>query len=272
MNPPAPTPFRVLVLTCSAHGFETAGALHRLPGIEVAALVVAPHRKGSLRSRVRRVWRTKGVAGFVRIAARKLARRFRGDPDAGPTSTPYPVLRVVDFHHPACLEAMAALRPDLGVVDGTYILRESVFSLPRLGCINLHCGRVPEYRGMPPAFWELYDGVPEVGVTIHQVTAKLDEGPVFSEASFPIELAPARDALDYVRQFWREVLRPNGIRMITGVVSALARGTPVSRPQAHVPGIKARREPSLHDVAELRRRVRQRRLAQRHARRAIRHP
>jgi len=26
----------------------------------------------------------------------------------------------------------------------------------RMGCINLHKGKVPEYRGMPPGFWEIY--------------------------------------------------------------------------------------------------------------------
>src|ERR1700688_5003358 len=67
---------------------------------------------------------------------------------------------------------------DLGVVLGTRVLRPSTFGLPRMGCINLHKGKVPEYRGMPPGFWELYDGASSAGVTVHFVDSKLDTGDI----------------------------------------------------------------------------------------------
>ena len=54
---------------------------------------------------------------------------------------------------------------DLGIVLGTRILKASTFGVPRMGCINLHKGKVPEYRGMPPGFWELYDGASSASVT-----------------------------------------------------------------------------------------------------------
>ncbi len=81
---------------------------------------------------------------------------------------------------------LGGMAADLGVVIGTRILKRQTFAIPRLGSINVHKGKVPEYRGQPPAFWELYHGEEEAGVTIHMVEAKLDAGDVVREDSVPI--------------------------------------------------------------------------------------
>ena len=83
---------------------------------------------------------------------------------------------------------------DLAVVLGTRILRPELFSVPRLGSVNLHKGKVPEYRGMPPGFWELYEGERSAGITVHFVSAKLDAGDVVETAEVAIlfkEAGPA---------------------------------------------------------------------------------
>jgi methionyl-tRNA formyltransferase len=48
--------------------------------------------------------------------------------------------------------------PDLGLSLAASILKESLFSIPHLLTLNLHKGRLPGYRGMPPAFWKLRNG------------------------------------------------------------------------------------------------------------------
>jgi methionyl-tRNA formyltransferase len=87
-------------------------------------------------------------------------------------------------------EACAMVREqsaDLGIALGSPILKEALFTLPRLGTINLHKGRLPDYRGMPPAFWELHRGETSVGCTVHQVEAGLDTGHVILERSVPVD-------------------------------------------------------------------------------------
>jgi methionyl-tRNA formyltransferase len=168
------------------------------------------------------------------------------------------VLYFDDFHAEDCLAAVKKLNADLGVVDGTYILKEAIFSLPRLGSINIHCGKVPEYRGAPPAFWELYNGEREAGVTIHRVNARVDEGPVLAQELFPLDPAPTGDPAEYAREYWQTVLRPNAVRMLTHVVTNLAAGTALERPQAPGQGVTWR-TPRLEDLRELRRRVNDRR-------------
>jgi methionyl-tRNA formyltransferase len=255
-------PFKIVVLTCDFMGVETALRLQRLEGIEVAAVVTSPHRKLPLRRRIRSVLRTRGMAGLLRIAFRKLRSRSGNADDkrAAAAAAGLTILEVSDLHDDQSLQALARLQPDLAVVDGTYILKPELFRLPRLGAINLHCGKVPEYRGSPPVFWEMFDGTPMVGITVHQVEERLDAGPVYSERTLSLDIAPDGDPVTYARSYWERVLRPAGIEMLGEVVQALAAGRAQSWPQ---PDSRhgVRRTPSIAEVQELRRRVRARRRA-----------
>ena len=186
----------------------------------------------------------------------------RGAPgDGAPPITLAPGIErfdVSDFHSPESLSIIERLRPDLAVLAGTYILKEPVFTLPRQGSINLHSGKVPEYRGAAPAFWELYHGEKAVGVTIHRVDAALDAGPVLAQEMFPIDPAPPGDPLAYIEQFRQKVLGPNGVRMLVETVRALAQGTATEIPQNHA-AAQTFRSPEYRAVRELRRRVKARR-------------
>lgn len=65
-------------------------------------------------------------------------------------------------------------------------LPASVYSSPRLGCLNLHPSLLPAYRGPDPLFWQFHDGVEAGGVTLHQVAEHLDAGPVALQTEFPL--------------------------------------------------------------------------------------
>ena len=97
-----------------------------------------------------------------------------------------PVFKALNLNDAATADRLRKLGADLGVVIGTRILKRSTFAVPRMGCINLHKGKVPEYRGLPPGFWELYEGQDKAGVTVHFVDDGLDTGDVLGEDLFPI--------------------------------------------------------------------------------------
>lgn len=93
-----------------------------------------------------------------------------------------------DYHGEDALAFVRGLEPDLGLVYGTRILKPSLFAIPKHGSINIHKRKVPDYRGGGPVgLWELLDDQPEIGVTVHQVTEKLDAGHVVKVATIPIE-------------------------------------------------------------------------------------
>jgi peptidoglycan/xylan/chitin deacetylase (PgdA/CDA1 family) len=155
----------------------------------------------------------------------------------------FPVQRVGNLNGPQAAEALEGSRADLGIVLGTRILKPSTFTKPRLGCINLHKGKVPEYRGMPPGFWELYDGVPSAGVTVHFVDSKLDTGDVIETAEIPIHQRDTPDTLI-------EKMHAAGAAALVRAVQAIANRTVTVRKQPEFNG-RARTIPTLAEVREL---------------------
>jgi methionyl-tRNA formyltransferase len=79
----------------------------------------------------------------------------------------------------AAREALRAARPDVLVVAAYgLILPHWVLELPRLGCINIHASLLPRWRGAAPIHRAIEAGDAETGVTIMQMDAGLDTGPM----------------------------------------------------------------------------------------------
>jgi methionyl-tRNA formyltransferase len=57
-----------------------------------------------------------------------------------------------------------------------YLLKRPLLECPSMGCINLHNAPLPRYKGMMPTFWQMYHGEKCVGLTIHYMTEKIDDG------------------------------------------------------------------------------------------------
>ncbi|CAN5822600.1 hypothetical protein BH23GEM7_BH23GEM7_03950 [soil metagenome] len=265
------TPLSVVVFSCGDLGIEVVRRLSTVETVRSVALITAPyaHRRLSLIGRIRQVYRMQGALGLVRVLIDKLLRPLGrqseppgilGSSVALPPSVHY--FHFDNFHDPDCLRTLEELQPDLGVIAGTYILRENVFQAPRLGSINLHSGKVPEYRGAAPAFWELYNGEPSVGITIHRVARAVDAGHVLLQESFPLDVAPEEDPLEYIENYRRTVLRPNGVRMLVEAVARIAEGN--AEETAQDPSrARTYRSPDHRAVQELRRRVQKRRRERR---------
>ena len=66
------------------------------------------------------------------------------------------------------------------------ILPQAVLDLPRWGCINIHASLLPRWRGAAPIQRAILAGDSETGVSIMQMDAGLDSGPVLLAAAQPI--------------------------------------------------------------------------------------
>jgi methionyl-tRNA formyltransferase len=60
------------------------------------------------------------------------------------------------------------------------ILPQWLLDIPRLGCINVHASILPKYRGAAPINWAIANGERETGITIMQMNAGMDTGPVLA--------------------------------------------------------------------------------------------
>lgn len=66
------------------------------------------------------------------------------------------------------------------------ILRRPLFSLPRLGTINCHAGKLPFYRGRNVLNWALINDEKEFGITVHYVDDGVDTGDIILQTLHPI--------------------------------------------------------------------------------------
>lgn len=85
------------------------------------------------------------------------------------------------------LAALKHWQPELGVVVAYgHLLRREVLSLPSRGMINVHASLLPRHRGAAPVNRAILEGDGETGVTIMQMDAGMDAGPILHQAATPI--------------------------------------------------------------------------------------
>lgn len=93
-----------------------------------------------------------------------------------------PVIQPASFREEGAIDDLASLQPDLMVVVAYgLLLPESVLDIPRLGCINIHASLLPRWRGAAPIQRAILAGDSHSGVSIMQMDAGLDTGPVWLE-------------------------------------------------------------------------------------------
>ncbi|MBX2849207.1 MAG: methionyl-tRNA formyltransferase [Acidiferrobacterales bacterium] len=82
------------------------------------------------------------------------------------------------------------LNPDVFIVVAFgMLLPQSILDIPRLGCINVHGSILPLWRGAAPIQRAIEAGDKETGVSIMQMEAGLDTGPVFKILKTNISLS-----------------------------------------------------------------------------------
>jgi methionyl-tRNA formyltransferase len=75
--------------------------------------------------------------------------------------------------------SLRRLEPDLGIVVAYgHILRPEILAIPPRGMINVHASLLPRYRGAAPVQHAILRGETETGISIMQMEAGLDSGPV----------------------------------------------------------------------------------------------
>jgi methionyl-tRNA formyltransferase len=61
-----------------------------------------------------------------------------------------------------------------------------IFTLPRLGTLNVHDSLLPAYAGFSPLIWALINGEDQVGVTAHMMDEELDAGDIVLQRAVPV--------------------------------------------------------------------------------------
>lgn len=130
-----------------------------------------------------------------------------------------PVLQPPTLRDPAAQEELRALAPDLMVVVAYgLILPQVVLDIPRLGCINSHASLLPRWRGAAPIQRAVQAGDAESGVTVMQMEAGLDTGPMLLKVTTPISAGDTGGSL-------HDRLAQLGPQAVVQAIAGLAAGT-----------------------------------------------
>ncbi len=147
-------------------------------------------------------------AGTAAFATTILERLIASDHEVGAVYTqpdrragrgrklkPSPVRRLADarginVRTPTKLDPEAnAFSAFDAVVVAAYglLLPAAVLAAPRHGCLNVHASLLPRWRGAAPVERAIMAGDRETGVSIMQVDAGLDTGPVYCRRHLPLD-------------------------------------------------------------------------------------
>lgn len=98
-----------------------------------------------------------------------------------------PVLQPLNLRSAQAQQELAQFNADLMVVVAYgLILPQAILDTPRLGCINSHASLLPRWRGAAPIQRAIEAGDSETGITVMQMEAGLDTGPMLLKVSTPI--------------------------------------------------------------------------------------
>ena len=187
-------------------------ALAAAPEAELVAVVTAPGRPAG---RTAVMTPTPVAAAAARLGA--------------------PVLAPDRVRAEGAVEALAAVRPDVGVLsDYGRILPAEVLDLPARGVVNLHPSLLPRHRGATPIPATILAGDAETGVTLFRMDPGMDTGPIVAVERVPVagdEDAPGLEArlADAAAGLLRRALGP-WLRGELAAIPQPAEGVTVTRP------------------------------------------
>ncbi|WP_336986029.1 methionyl-tRNA formyltransferase [Altererythrobacter aquiaggeris] len=155
---------RIIFMGTPDFAVPTLAALHEAGHTVVAAYTQPPRRAGRGKK--------------VQPSAVQIEAEIRGIEVRSPTS-----LKSAEVQ-----AEFAAFEPDIAVVAAYgMILPQAVLDIPRHGCLNVHASLLPAWRGAAPIQRSILAGDPVTGITIMQMEAGLDTGPMLATARTPID-------------------------------------------------------------------------------------
>jgi methionyl-tRNA formyltransferase len=125
------------------------------------------------------------------------------------------VFQPTSLRDPAAQREMASLHADaLVVVAYGLILPQAVLDIPRLGCINVHASLLPRWRGAAPIQRAIEAGDAQTGITIMQMDAGLDTGPMLATTAVAIDPGMTAGSL-------HDLLAERGVPLLLEVLADL---------------------------------------------------
>ena len=188
-------PYRIAFFGTPAFAATVLGHLLDWPGAQVCAAITQPDRPSG------RGQRCQPPAVKVLASEHNI-----------------PVLQPPHLKSQEVQAQLAALGADLFVVVAYgLILPEAVLAIPPLGAFNVHASLLPAYRGAAPIQRAIQDGCTVTGITIMEMDAGMDTGPIRLQRSLAI-------GIDDTAATLHDELADLGGRLMVEALQRLAQG------------------------------------------------
>ena len=167
------------------------------------------------------------IVGVVTVADKPSGRGLSVNESAVKkyaTAHDIPVLQPLKLKDPGFLEQLKAWKADLFVVVAFRMLPEAVWSMPKLGTINLHAALLPQYRGAAPINWAVINGESMTGVTTFMIDKNIDTGGIILREDYRI-------GADETAGQVHDALMEMGAELVADTVKGLVEGSVETRLQ-----------------------------------------
>ena len=99
----------------------------------------------------------------------------------------FPILYFDQLNTKLTVNELETFEADIFILSGyNKILKKMIIDIPPLGTINLHGGKLPEYRGAAPINWQIINGEETGGCSIIYVDEGIDTGDIIAQEIYPI--------------------------------------------------------------------------------------
>ncbi|MDN3648142.1 formyltransferase family protein [Reinekea marina] len=99
---------------------------------------------------------------------------------------------------------------DFLVTFSAPILEQPVIKAVKVAALNAHSALLPNYAGGNPFLWQVIDGADQIGITIHRLNEKVDEGSILFQKAIPMPVKQEKHSLIKVT----DLLAAKGIHTI----------------------------------------------------------
>jgi len=228
--------------------FETFFAVYPRETFELTVISIQEPFNESRVATARRVLSLYGPVDFARLSCRVTIQKLRGRSIAAlALREGMSLVATKSVNDPEFIRRVRISRPDVIVsVAAPEIFRDAILGSARLGCINVHSGQLPKYRGMMPTFWQMRFGERHATVTVHEMAATIDSGAVLGTAECPIR---EHDSLDRVINETKQQAARLTIRVLTDLAVGASSPQPLDMTNASYYSF-----PSRDDVRSFRKR------------------
>jgi methionyl-tRNA formyltransferase len=142
------------------------------------------------------------------------------------------------------------------VVAYGQILPASLLNAPRLGTLNVHASLLPRHRGPAPIEWAILSGDEESGITIMQMDAGVDTGPILMQEKVSVASGETASQLEArLAELGGQLL----VRTLDGLQAGEVRRIPQPEGATHAPRLRSedgKLDPTMMSAQEIDRRVR----------------